>query len=34
VISAVARLAEINGPRIISREVAETARESLVIGTL
>jgi hypothetical protein len=34
VIFAVAWLAEINGLRIISREVVETAREALVIGAL
>jgi hypothetical protein len=30
----ITRVLEINGLRVISREVVETARESLVIGTL
>jgi hypothetical protein len=30
----ITRVLEINGLRTISREVVETARESLVIGTL
>ena len=30
----IARVLEINEPRTISKEVVETARESLVIGTL
>jgi hypothetical protein len=30
----ITRVLEISGLRIISREVVETARESLVIGTL
>jgi hypothetical protein len=31
---AIVRVLEINGLRTISREVVETARESLIIGTL